>query len=165
VPSSATISKGTNVIWFNGDVGHEHSLIMADSKNSGDTMGNKTAFDYGETFEHQFDSTGDFNYKDSQVYEGNFEMTGKLKVVDSPSGGGGDKTPDPDIVGTFIVPTEDLDTYTKGFTDSGMKADNIHNYASPSGDKSSLIVWTSSGQDVKGVLEKLKEMSKKLPYG
>ena len=84
--------------------------------------------------------------------------------MDPPSGGQG-QTAGYDTVGSFIAPTEDLDTYTKGFQDSGIKTDNIHNYTSPSGEESSLIVWTSSGQDINNVLEKLKEMTKQLPYG
>jgi plastocyanin len=163
VPSSATISKGTNVIWFNGDVGHEHSLILSDAKNSQNSLENKTTFGYNESFEHQYNSIGDFVYKDSKIYKDKFEMTGKLKVVDSPSGGE-DKTENSDIVGSFIAPMEDLDTYTKGFQESGIKTDNIHNYTSPSGEKASLIVWSSSGEDVNVVLEKLEDMTKQLPY-
>jgi plastocyanin len=102
VPSSATISKGTNVTWSNGDVGHEHSITLDYDKNHQNPIGNDTAFDYDESFGHQINSVGGFTYKDSENSEGNFEMTGKLKVVDLPSAGNAVNS---DLVGSFIIPT------------------------------------------------------------
>jgi hypothetical protein len=30
VPKNAVISPGTEVVWFNGDVGHEHKIVVND---------------------------------------------------------------------------------------------------------------------------------------
>jgi hypothetical protein len=120
-----------------------------------------TSFDYDESFDHQFNSMGEFTYSDSEHPEGSFEMTGKLKVVDLPSVGNAASS---DMVGSFIVPTEDLDAYTESFQDSGIKIYDAYDYTSPSGGEASLIVWTSTGRDVNSVLENLKEITTQLPY-
>jgi hypothetical protein len=31
VPQNLEVSPGTNIIWFNGDVGHDHKVTMVDS--------------------------------------------------------------------------------------------------------------------------------------
>jgi hypothetical protein len=38
VPHHAVISPGTEVVWFNGDIGHEHNIVVA----SADTPGTQT---------------------------------------------------------------------------------------------------------------------------
>lgn len=35
VPKSVTITPGTNVVWFNGDVGHEHNIVISDGSSVG----------------------------------------------------------------------------------------------------------------------------------
>jgi hypothetical protein len=41
VPQNAVVESGSQVVWFNGDVGHEHSIVVSD--NSGNQI-----FDTGE---------------------------------------------------------------------------------------------------------------------
>jgi hypothetical protein len=31
IPQNATVASGTQVVWFNGDVGHEHNIVVRDS--------------------------------------------------------------------------------------------------------------------------------------
>ena len=31
IPQNATVIPGTQVVWFNGDVGHEHNIVVRDS--------------------------------------------------------------------------------------------------------------------------------------
>ena len=163
VPSTATISNGTNVIWLNADVGHEHSIVLTDAKNPENPIAKKTTFDYGESYEHQFNSVGEFTYIDSETYGNDSVMTGRISVVDLSSQG---NATDIDVVGSFIAPTEDLAEYVDIFQDSEIKIHDVHDYISSSLDeKTSLLVWTSSEQDIDDVLDILKEMTKHLlPY-
>jgi hypothetical protein len=34
VPQNVVVSPGTEVVWFNGDVGHEHNIAVSDSTNN-----------------------------------------------------------------------------------------------------------------------------------
>ena len=64
IPQNATVASGTQVVWFNGDVGHEHNIVVRDSN------GNQL-FETGEFTELQasrpiiFNNTGEFAYADT----------------------------------------------------------------------------------------------------
>jgi plastocyanin len=82
VPESVTISPGTNVVWFNGDVGHEHNLAI-----SGDSSGGapNPLYQTGEFSEfdarnYTFNDVGDFSYADTVEYENGFIMREEILV-------------------------------------------------------------------------------------
>jgi len=31
IPQNAVLNKGTNIVWFNGDVGHDHNLVITNN--------------------------------------------------------------------------------------------------------------------------------------
>ena len=37
IPQNAVLNKGTNVIWLNGDVGHDHGLVVTNNS-TGETV-------------------------------------------------------------------------------------------------------------------------------
>src|ERR671911_601027 len=80
VPQNVVINPGTQVIWFNGDVGHEHNIVVTDESNS-------PVFETGEFTELQasrpfmFNNTGNFDYADTVEYEEGFVMTGNIIVI------------------------------------------------------------------------------------
>ena len=80
LPQNAVISPGTEVVWFNGDVGHEHNIVVQDPNGI-------QLFETGEFTELTasrpivFNNTGDFEYADTIEYEGGFVMTGTIRVV------------------------------------------------------------------------------------
>jgi plastocyanin len=66
VPQDVVIYPGTQVVWFNGDVGHEHAIIVTDDE-----------FDELEASRPiTFNITGDYEYADTVEYEEGFGMTG-----------------------------------------------------------------------------------------
>ena len=82
VPESVTISPGTNVIWFNGDVGHEHNLAISGG------AGPNPPYQTGEFSEfdaqnYTFNDVGDFSYADTVEYENGFIIRGNVSVTDS----------------------------------------------------------------------------------
>ena len=84
LPQTAIINKGTQVIWFSGDVSHEHSIILND----------ESLFDSGTLPEFTasnpmvFNTVGDFGYMspdiDQEAVQKGFVMKGDIKVVDQP---------------------------------------------------------------------------------
>ena len=85
LPKTAIINKGTQVIWFSGDVSHEHSIILND----------ESLFDSGTLPEFTasnpmvFNTVGDFGYMspdiDQEAVQKGFVMKGDIKVVDQPN--------------------------------------------------------------------------------
>src|SRR5918994_3607361 len=79
VPQDVVIYPGTQVVWFNGDVGHEHAIIVTDDSDD-------QVFETGEFDELEasrpitFNITGDYEYADTVEYEEGFVMTGNIIV-------------------------------------------------------------------------------------
>ncbi|MGH9978206.1 MAG: cupredoxin domain-containing protein [Nitrososphaeraceae archaeon] len=177
VPESVTVSPGTNVVWFNGDVGHEHNIAISDSRNGGG--GPTPLYQTGEFSEfdarnYTFNEIGDFSYADTVEYENGFIMRGNISVTDdnnydtsSPQGTTEAATPS-QTMGLLMVPTEDLAQYTLDLQSRGFVIDSTHNFPDlREGDEQTLVVWEaseSSSSDTPTILADLAEVSQQLPY-
>jgi hypothetical protein len=84
LPQTAIINKGTQVIWFSGDVSHEHSIILNESLFDSGTLPEFTASN-----PMVFNTVGDFGYMspdiDQEAVQKGFVMKGDIKVVDQPN--------------------------------------------------------------------------------
>src|ERR687897_2834596 len=164
VPESVTISPGTNVVWFNGDVGHEHNLAISggSSPNLLYQTGELSEFDARN---YTFNDAGDFSYADTVEYENGFIMRGNISVTDSSqqgaSGGGNSQS-----VGLLMIPTEDLAQHTQDLQSRGFVIDSTHNFPDlREGDEQTLIVWEVPGSsDVSTIITDLAEVSQQFPY-
>ncbi|HYY68082.1 MAG TPA: hypothetical protein VE572_07030 [Nitrososphaeraceae archaeon] len=168
IPQNATVTPRTQVIWFNGDVGHEHNIVVRDS--NGDQL-----FETGEFTELQvsrpitFNNTGEFAYADTVEYEEGFVMTGTIRVVDEK---GVTDTPAAafDAVGALMVPSMDVQSIATKIKNAGFGIDSMHNFKdlrggqSDTGDEQTLVIWTADGMDVEEIGSALKSISEDLPY-
>jgi hypothetical protein len=76
-----------------------------------------------------------------------------------------------DTVGTFMVPTQDIDTYVSQLVDSFV-IDSMHDFQDlrggqeGTGDRQTLIVWgaDSSSMNLDSLISTLKEITPELPY-
>jgi plastocyanin len=72
VPQNALVGPRTQVVWYNGDLGHEHNIVVSDNGNQ--------IFQTGEFTELMasrpitFNNTGNFQYADTVEYEEGFVM-------------------------------------------------------------------------------------------
>ncbi|HTH20990.1 MAG TPA: hypothetical protein VL854_02120, partial [Nitrososphaeraceae archaeon] len=79
VPQHVSVTPGTQVVWFSGDVGHDHNIVVRDANSN-----NNTIFETGDFPELEatrpitFNNTGTFDYADTIDYEGGFRMTGDI---------------------------------------------------------------------------------------
>jgi len=174
VPESITVSPGTNVVWFNGDVGHEHNIAIS---GSGDGVGPNPLYQTGEFSEfdarnYTFNEIGDFSYADTVEYENGFIMRGNISVTNdndntSSQQGTTGATP-PQTVGLVMVPTEDLVQNTQDLQSRGFVIDSTHNFPDlRGGDEQTLIVWKapeSSSSNTPAIIADLAEVSQQLPY-
>jgi plastocyanin len=167
VPQNVVIGPGTQVTWFNGDVGHEHNIVVNDPNRN-------QVFNTGEFTELStskpvvFNDTGNFEYADTIEYEGGFVMTGNITVTDEPSTTSSPATYD--TVGALMVPSMDVQNIATTIKDAGFGIDSMQNFRdlrggqSDTGDEQTLVIWTANGMDLNEVASKLDTISQPLPY-
>jgi plastocyanin len=166
LPQNAVIGSGTQVVWYNGDVGHEHNIVASD--NSGNQI-----FSTGEFTELVsskpiiFNNTGNFNYADTIDYEEGFRMTGNVTVVnDGISNSGGTF----DTVGSLMVPSMMVQSVTEQMRNDGFGIDSMYTFTDlrggqeDTGDQQVLVVWTAAGKSLDEITSQLGEISEGLPY-
>jgi plastocyanin len=175
IPQNAVVNTGTNIVWFNGDVGHDHNLVITDNS-TGESVQETGIFPEFEVRNVSLNGTGNYHYTDTEDYEEGFVMSGNIQVVDntqgssSPSGLLGNTQGSANTVGILMVPTQDIQTYTTDLESRGFDIDSTHNFKDlrggqgGTGDEQTLIVWTTSGMDISAIASNLQEFSSGLPY-
>jgi plastocyanin len=187
VPQNAVISPGTEVVWFNGDIGHEHNIVVTSTEATGLQAGSSTIesngtqlFNSGEFSELEastpftFNQVGEFNYADTIDYEEGFRMTGKITVVDQEDGDLTSNTVNGtfDTVGALMVPSEDSQAIVQELRAAGFGIDSMANFQDlrsagddDGGDQQTLLVWTTNGKETSEIASTLQQISQELPYG
>ncbi len=171
LPQNVMVGPGTQVAWFNGDVGHEHNIVVRDANGA-------QLFETGEFNELEasrpitFNITGDYEYADTVEYEGGFVMTGNIRVVDQDDTAATAPTPTAtfDTVGALMVPSMDVQSIVADIEDAGFGIDSMHNFKdlrggqSDTGDEQTLVIWTANGMDLNEIGSRLQAISEPLPY-
>ncbi|MEJ7642679.1 MAG: hypothetical protein WKF36_10895 [Candidatus Nitrosocosmicus sp.] len=168
VPETAVINSGTTVAWFNGDVGHERTVNVAN------TNGDSGLFSTGAITDMEVSKTITFNNPGTYNYEAEGDpgvtMRGAITVTNIQSPVANSANSGIDTVGVLMVPTQDKDMYIQEVRDGGLTVDSTHDFndlrggQKGTGDVQTLIVWTSQGKDLNSVISPLSEISKSLPY-
>lgn len=167
LPQNAIVEPGTQVAWFNGDVGHEHNIVVKDP-NGIQVLETGEFTELTASRPIMFNNTGDFEYADTVEYEGGFVMTGTIRVVDQNATSAPAATFD--TVGALMIPSMDVQNIVASIKDAGFGIDSMHNFKdlrggqSDTGDEQSLVIWTSNGMDLNEVASKLQAISEPLPY-
>jgi hypothetical protein len=186
-PQNAVINTGTAVVWFNGDVDHDHKITLVNGQDSNIGTSN-VVFESGDfpyntaTRSMTFNDTGIFSYfeKDVNADDPNFVVNGTIKVVNQPKSvtttttndTSGPSTTTIDTIGTLMVPTMDLATHTSDLENRGFSVLSTHNFKdlrggqSGTGDEQTLIVWGTSisGTSMDDIISQLSQISSGLPY-
>jgi plastocyanin len=173
LPQNAVVNVGTSVIWFNGDVDHDHTITSSGkSANTGFESGD---FTYNTaTKPITFNDAGAFDYFETDVNndDPSFVMNGTINAVNpvSPLINTNATAVSPDTVGTYMVPAKDLDQYIATLTSKGFTIDSTHTFEDlrggqdGTGPEQTLIIWTTSGMDLDQVISALEEITPSLPY-
>lgn len=173
VPETAIINEGTSVIWFNGDVGHEHDIVITSNSDNTNPIYQTGEFTEFEVGNYTFNEVGEFRYADTVEYDNGYIMRGNISVTGSNDSDG--ESPqtvsDSDTVGILMVPTQDISQYTSDLESKGFLLDSTHNFQdlrggqSGTGDEQTLIVWrVPPSMQISSVLSHLSEFSSQLPY-
>lgn len=173
VPETAAINKGTNVVWFNGDVGHEHDIIVTSDSDSASPIYQTGEFTEFEARNYTFNDVGEFSYADTVEYDNGYIMRGNISVTDD-SGSAGDlpqTTQASNTVGILMVPNQNISQDISDLQNRGFLIDSVHNFQdlrggqSGTGDEQTLIIWRApTNMQITNVLSQLSEFSSQLPY-
>ena len=173
LPEKAVVNRGTQVIWFSGDVSHEHRIILNGESNSF----TPNPYESGGIAENSastpvaFNSVGEYGYTSPDVSpeaeQKGFVMKGEIDVVDQPnelifsptamsssSPSNADQTSpntstNIETVGVYMVPTEDADTYLSQFKEKGFSIDSTYSFKDVRGlargtnSEQTLVVWSA----------------------
>ena len=189
IPQNVRMNVGTTIVFFNADVGHDHREVIVNGL-TGSRVFDTRIFSYDDNDDeddkipnssrnYTFNEIGDFSYYDTVF--GKKVMNGTIDVVSNPltqattmNNNDNDNSLtsyypqyDFDTIGTFVVPTEMLNKYTRMFENQGLQIYDIHNFRNlmdKDDAEHSLIVWTSNGHTLESVIEKLQKITPTLPY-
>ena len=190
IPKNVRMNVGTTIVFFNADVGHDHREVITKGL-TGSRVFDTRIFSYDDDDEddkipnssrnYTFNEIGDFSYYDTVF--GKKVMNGTIEVVSNPltqtttmnNNNADNNNPltsyypqyDFDTIGAFVVPTEMLNKYTRMFENQGLQLYDIYNFRNLMDEDEanhSLIVWTSNGQTLKSIIEKLQKITPTLPY-
>ena len=173
LPEKAVVNRGSQVIWFSGDVSHEHRIILNGESNSF----TPNPYESGGIAENSastpvvFNSVGEYGYTSPDVSpeaeQKGFVMKGEIDVVDQPnelifsptamsssSPSNADQTSpntstNIETVGVYMVPTEDADTYLSQFKEKGFSIDSTYSFKDVRGlargtnSEQTLVVWSA----------------------
>jgi plastocyanin len=81
IPQNAVVNQGTDIVWLNGDVGHDHNLVVTNNM-TGESVSETGVFPEFEVRSLTLNGTGNYHYADIEDYEEGFVMSGNLEVVD-----------------------------------------------------------------------------------
>lgn len=173
LPQSAEVNRGTMVVWFNGDVDHDHKITLTNGANLENTIFDSSTFAYDEPSEPiVLNDTGTFNYYQTDVNneDEDYVMNGTITVVDQQSLDGNNNVNtgvqgNSDTAGVLMIPASDVDTYTQELKNNGFAVDSTQNFNDiRAGDEQVLLVWTTSGIDLDNVISTLQRITQTLPY-
>ena len=173
LPQSAEVNRGTRVVWFNGDVDHDHKITLTNGANLENTIFDSGTFAYDEPSKPiVLNDTGTFNYYQTDVNneDEDYVMNGTITVVDQQSLDGNNNLNtgvqgNADTAGVLMVPASDVDTYAQELKNNGFAVDSTQNFNDiRAGDEQVLLVWTTSGIDLDNVISTLQRITQTLPY-
>ncbi|MGA7369112.1 MAG: hypothetical protein WBX01_08280 [Nitrososphaeraceae archaeon] len=175
VPQSVTVPKGTNIVWSNGDADHDHKITLTgQDSNLNNMIFDSDVFAFNTASQPVvMNDTGSFGYYEADVNneDTDYIMNGTINVIDQSAfptitTGTDQSNANIDTVGTLMVPTEDLLTYTSNLENGGISVLSTHNFNDiRAGDPQTLITWgTSSGTNsLENIVSQLEGITSNLP--
>ena len=137
IPQRATVNPGTIIVWFNGDVDHDHQITLTNGANQDDP---------------DYVMNGTIDVVSQQGPDAN-------SITNTNAPGSADTS------GALMVPASDVDTYAQDLKNNGFAVDSIQNFNDiRAGDEQVLLVWTTSGIDLDKVVSTLQRITQTLPY-
>jgi plastocyanin len=187
LPQNIIVNPGIMVIWFNGDVDHDHKVSLTNDRNPDSVLFDSGTFVFNEASRSiVLNDTGTYNYYETNVNENDedFVMRGNVTVISEANLDGstttissGDNSANStsainngDTAGVLMVPTQDIENYVQDLESKGFAVDSTYNFKDlrggqkGTGDQQALLVWSASEMDLGEVISALQDITPRLPY-
>ena len=186
LPQKTVVNVGTMVIWFNGDVDHDHKVTLTSETSPQTTLFDSGTFAFNEVSRPIIlNDTGTYNYYEANVNENDedFVMRGNITVVSEANLNQGSSSALSPInanssnpissastAGVLMIPTQDTGSYVENLDTKGFSIDSMQNFKdlrggqSGTGDQQTYLVWTASETDLDQIVSTLQEITSNLPY-
>jgi plastocyanin len=172
VPENLEVSPGTNIMWFNGDVGHDHKVTVVDV-NSNEVFTDE--FDFNtSTRPLSLNETGSLTYSESDVNteDPSFVMKGTITVNDDIASNinPNDSNATFDTVALLMVPTKDLDKHISTIESEGVDVvdqftfKDLRGGQKGTGPEQTLLVLGSSKDGPSQLISTMESLTPTLPY-
>jgi plastocyanin len=178
-PQNAVVNVGTTVIWFNGDVGHFHTITLANNISPKKAIYDSGQFNFfAGSKPIKFNDTGTFAYSGPSFNKKapNYKMNGTLTVVNQASPVFSTNKTSPaasnfDTIIPLMVPVNQQDKLISQFKAQGFGVNSTYVFKSIRGDglegcgdsNESLLVLTSSGKSLDQIISVLKQIAPTMP--
>jgi len=175
VPQHVVVNAGTNVIWFNGDVGHDHKITLIDENSN-------QVFESGQ-FEFNtlskpllLNDTGNFSYSESDVNQEDpsFVMEGTITAVNS-------EVPQSSITETnssignydtltlLMVPAKDVEEHVSNLQNQGLNVVSQYTFKDLRGGQKGTgpeqtLLLLGSKDGLNQLIPTLQSITSTLPY-
>jgi plastocyanin len=145
VPQNATVTEGTTVLWFNGDVDHDHKITLTGQGAApGSQVFDSSVFTFNTASQSiTMNDTGTFRYFEADVNQDDpdFVMDGTINVVDQSNSLTSTASTNIDTIGMLMVPSSDLATHQADLENAGFTILGTHHFNDiRGGDPQTLIV-------------------------
>jgi plastocyanin len=189
LPQNIIVNPGIMVIWFNGDVDHDHKVSLTNNRNPDNVIFDSGTFAFNEASRAiVLNDTGTYNYYEANVNENDedYVMRGNITVIseanldgsspttisygDNNANSTGTALNNGDTAGVLMVPTQDIGNYVQDLKSKGFAVDSTYNFKDlrggqkGTGDEQALLVWSTSGKDLTEVISALRDITPSLPY-
>ncbi len=172
IPENIVVDQGTNIMWFNGDVGHTHKITLVDESSN-------NIFDSG-TFAFNtvskpvvLDLPGKYTYSESNVIDEDpdFKMQGTITVVGNNNTDLNSKlNTTTDTVGLFMVPAKDSKVHVANLEKNDLQVLDQHTFEDlregqkGTGTQQALLLVGTNDKQLDDFISALKSISAELPY-
>jgi hypothetical protein len=187
LPQNAIVNPGIMIIWFNGDVDHDHKVSLTSDRNPDSVLFDSDTFAFNEASRPiLLNDTGTYNYYEANVNENDkdFVMMGNVTVISEANLDGSTATKSSgnnianstsainngDTAGVLMVPTQDIGNYVQDLKSKGFAVDSTYSFKDlrggqkGTGDEQALLVWSASGMELDEVISVLQDITSRLPY-
>ena len=170
VPQNVVASPGTQIIWYNGDIGHEHNIVVRDANSNNQIFQTDLFPELEASRSVSFNNTGNYQYTDTVEYEEGFVMTGNITIVDQVNNVATTTSAGFDTGGALMVPLEDTQSIVASLRSAGFGINSMHSFQDlrseeeENGDQQTLLVWTSNGMEMSEITSTLQQILEDLPY-
>lgn len=166
VPANIIVGPNTQISWFNGDVGHKHTVAIIDENSR--QVYSSGEFDFNSISNPlTLNDSGKYTYSESNVNQDDpkFVMEGTITVEENPP----NTIQLPGTVSFLMVPAKDLDKHVLDLTSKGIEVVDKYTFKDLRGGQKGTgpqqtLLLLGDTENLEKLVSSLKSITPTLPY-